>query len=319
MNEINGKVIADSLAPNGTRLTSFVLKFPRMILAEFNTHRALSRNSASSRAIPYTTMLKSTVEDPFIPIKFQKNHSGMQGTEYLEGEQDEEARRLWLLGRDAAVETSKNLHFLSDEYSVEDVLDMETALYKENAVTTKQIVNRMLEPFLWHTVIATGTDWQNYFALRAHTAAEIHIDALAYSMMEAYNNSTPTPLEVGEWHIPFGDTFDESRLAKILPEFPELADPDFAQQTKVKIATARCARVSYLNYEGKDDYSADIKLFNNLKNMGHMSPFEHCAQVPSVVEKWDRSGNFSGQWTQLRKTFTGENKTDERIKLWKTM
>ena len=37
---------------------------------------------------------------------------------------------------------------------------------------TKQIVNRLLEPFMWHTVIVTATDYENFFALRAHEAAE---------------------------------------------------------------------------------------------------------------------------------------------------
>lgn len=48
----DAKILADSLSPDGVRLTTFKVTFPRIVLAEFNTHRMFSRNSASSRAIP---------------------------------------------------------------------------------------------------------------------------------------------------------------------------------------------------------------------------------------------------------------------------
>lgn len=53
---IKAEIIADSINQYGNRITSFVITFPRIVLAEFNTHRALSRNSASSRAIPFNKM-----------------------------------------------------------------------------------------------------------------------------------------------------------------------------------------------------------------------------------------------------------------------
>jgi hypothetical protein len=55
---IDCKILADSVAwHGGERLTTFEVTFPRIVLAEFNTHRMLSRNSASSRAIPVEKML----------------------------------------------------------------------------------------------------------------------------------------------------------------------------------------------------------------------------------------------------------------------
>jgi hypothetical protein len=98
------------------------------------------------------------------------------------------------------------------------------------------------------------------------------------------------------------------------------------QIAKVKIATARCARVSYLNYEGTDDYAKDIALYNRLSSMGHWSPFEHCARAMdadtfenySDVKAYENeiskgwSGNFKG-FIQLRKTFVAENKSDSRV------
>lgn len=291
MKKISASIIADSINEQGQRLTTFVLVFPRIVLAEFNTHRMLSKNSASSRAIPFEKMVKMVKEDPFIPIKWMKDHKGMQGTEYFSDiEIDDKGLDInWLVARDNAVKIATEL---------------------SNIGVTKQICNRLLEPFMWHTVIVTGTEWDNFFALRAHNQAEIHIQELAYRMLDEYNIGTPKKLKVGEWHIPFGDKF---------------AHPDYENIIlRVKIATARCARVSYLNFEGKDDYDADIRLHDILLSSGHMSPFEHCARAMSYDEMFDYSrdvkektelgwsGNFRG-FIQYRKMLQNENKTDNRV------
>ena len=86
MKKIEAKIIADSINQQGDRITTYLLTFPRFILAELNTHRMFSRNSASSRAIPFEKMVKMVQEDPFIPIAWQKDHKGMQGTEYFTNE-----------------------------------------------------------------------------------------------------------------------------------------------------------------------------------------------------------------------------------------
>lgn len=283
-NLISAQVIADSININGDRITSFLLVFPRIILAEFNTHRAFSRNSASSRAIPFKTMLERVEQNPFIPLKWMKDHQGMQGDEYFEGDASENMEFLWLRAKDKAIQQAKMLG---------------------NSGLTKQLVNRLLEPFMYHTVIVTATNYQNFFALRAHEAAEIHIQDLAYKMLDAYNQSTPKRLDWGDWHIPFGDNIDGVRIQE---EFGDVNSSTMLEEYKVKIATARCARVSYINFEGKDDYKADVALFERLKMMGHWSPFEHCAYAT-----YDNTrGNFKG-WEQLRHMFPEENKMDNRV------
>ncbi len=313
----SAEIIADSKNEFGQRMTTFVIEFPRMILAEFNTHRMLSRNSASSRAIPFEKMVKRVEENPFIPLKWMKDHKGMQGNEYFEGDIDtDHLKEVWIEARDAAISNAK---FLSEEG------------------LTKQVCNRLLEPFMWHTVIVTASEWQNFFALRAHEAAEIHMQKIAYMMLEEYNKSTPKELKAGEWHIPFGDKMDEDRLFSFQTHIfgkEEYHIPSI-EELKVKIATARCARVSYLNFEGKDDYEADIKLHNMLSKMGHWSPFEHCARAMSEweTENWHSMGvnlyengaskgskyiqegwcgNFRG-FVQYRKMFGEENKFDLRV------
>lgn len=282
---IEAKIIADSINPKNCRLTTFVVKFPRIVLAEFNTHRALSKNSASSRAISFKRMLEMVKTDPFIPIRFQKDHKGMQGNEYFEGQDHKDCVRDWLNARNKAVEAATNF----------------------THPVTKQIRNRLLEPFMWHTVIVSGTDFQNFFALRAHKDAEIHICELAHKMLAAYNRSDPVSLLSGQWHIPFGENIDENRIKA---EF-NIGDPKDLEQYKAKIAIARCARVSYLNFEGKDDYRADVamceKLFGSIPR--HLSPCEHIAQS---IDGDFHCGNFQG-FRQFRKLFPDENLNDSRV------
>ena len=109
--KIQAKIIADSKSVRGERITTFLLTFPRIILAEFNTHRMFSRNSASSRAIPFKKMVESVETNPFIPIAWQKDHKGMQGTEYLTGEGEiEYAKYLWLTALKDGVQNAQCLH-----------------------------------------------------------------------------------------------------------------------------------------------------------------------------------------------------------------
>lgn len=352
---IQAKVIADSKNEFGNRITTMVVTMPRFILAEFNTHRMLSKNSASSRAIPFEKMVKSVEENPFIPIAWQKDHKGMQGVEYIENPVAVEIRnKQWLRASENAIEQAKLLSREIESYgatSSYSVATLDTKMQDCEGVT-KQLINRLLEPFMYHTVLVTGTEWENFFALRCPTyqpvanttetfrskkdakkrfaseldgvnwlmvnkgQAEIHMMALAEAMYDALNESTPKQLKAGEWHIPFGDDIDEAKLDDALKGIYDIRKDGFwnISDAKIKIATARCARVSYtvVGEEGKAaNYENDIKLHDRLATSGHWSPFEHCAVAMNETfmedsEKW--SGNFKG-FIQYRKTFQGENKT----------
>jgi thymidylate synthase ThyX len=328
MTKISATIVADSKNQFGNRLTTYVLTFPRYILAELNTHRMLSKNSASSRAIPFKKMVQAVIDNPFIPIAWMKDHSGMQGSEYFTEIEAEIIKEDWLHARDSAVKRALSLN--------------EKGL-------TKQLVNRVLEPYMWHTVILSGTEFENFFSLRCSEYADIHIQKLAYEMLEAYNASTPKLLKEGEWHIPFGDKFDEDKLHELA--FAQRGNTDELYEViknvlKIKIAIARCARVSYtvVGEEGKpDNYENDIKLFDRLATSGHYSPFEHVGramndeeyafkssynydldepknEVKFFVEQnevpykgtWGWSGNFRG-FIQYRKTLANENRKDARV------
>jgi len=305
--KINAKIIADSLSPSGSRITTYLLTYPRFIHGELMTHRMFSRNSASSRAIPFKKMVKMAKEDPFIPIAWQKDHKGMQGTEYLEIKPNVFGPvNGWLEARDKAVELANYLNELG---------------------VTKQLCNRLLEPFMWHTVIITATEFENFFALRCpayydgkvnhrsikdylkandsdiekypesywksinQSQAEIHIQALAESMWDAMNESIPEELKSGEWHIPFGEYIDENPKVETELEllsnkihFTSIADSADMEMLKVKIATAMCAKLSYNNHGSIVNFSKDLDLHDMLLRNKHMSPFEHCARVMSDVE-----------------------------------
>ena len=77
------RILLDSVGPSGKRITTWELRYPRMVHAELMTHRVLSRNSASSRAIPNERLIAQVLEDPAIPVWWGKNQSGMQAREEL--------------------------------------------------------------------------------------------------------------------------------------------------------------------------------------------------------------------------------------------
>lgn len=258
---INSNIVyADGSHP---RCTTFDLTFWRALLAEFNTHQMIVKSSASSRAIPFKKMVAKVKETPFIPMRFQKDHSGMQGNEYLEGEEKEHAIHNWLVFKEVAIENATDFNDFNK--------------------VTKQLANRLLEPFMWHEVLCTATEYENFFALRASEFAEIHFADLAYKMLDAYNQSQPTELLGGEWHLPYGDQIDNRELYDITLG---LNDGDFRFQRhflyaqneiKLKVSAARCARKSYktLGDNPTIDLSKDIQLHDSLTNNGHYSPAAH--------------------------------------------
>ena len=106
---IKAEIVAHSINEQGDELISVMATFPRIILAEVNTHRMLSKNTSSSRAIPFAKMVETIQNDPFIPIAWQKEHKGMQGTEYFTNDSDIALlEQNWLKGRDYAITPSSN-------------------------------------------------------------------------------------------------------------------------------------------------------------------------------------------------------------------
>jgi len=252
----DAKVLADSRSPTGYRLTTLEATFPRFVLAEFNTHRVFSRNSASSRAIPIAKQLRRVLEEPYVPIEFGSNQPGMQAGAALSGAKRDAAEREWLLARDDAVRRVLGLVADPDAISADDDL-FEALGQVEEAIRNraqpdewlnvhKQVANRLLEPFMWHTVIVTATEWDNFWNLRCHPDAQPEIRLTAEAMRAAIEASEPAELGLNDWHLPL-----------IRPEDREQAT---SIEDLIKISAGRCARVSYLTHAGKRDLEAHIRL-----------------------------------------------------------
>lgn len=265
---IKAEVILDSVSPAGDRLTTVEVTFHRWELSSLNTHRAFSRNSASSRAIPVRKEIERIRTNGIaFPLEWGTNQPGMQAGPPLEGDTLREARELWQVAAENAMAVAERLAELN--------------LHKE-------LVNRLLEPFMWHTVIISSTEWENFFRQRCHPKAQAEIRVPAEKIRDAIDSSFPTLVQNGEWHLPY--LLDEER--KELP----------VHEARM-VSVARCARVSYLNHRGERSVEDDLRLYEKLitdnyasDDPPHFSPTEHVA-TPALFQS--AFGNFSGWW-QLR-------------------
>ena len=292
---IKAEIVADSLSPQGDRLTSVLVTMPRIILSEMNTHRMLSKNTSSSRAIPFKKMVEAVQNNPFIPIAWQKEHIGMQGTEYLTEKEDiEYAIGTWLHARDAAIQEAK--------------------IITSGASVTKQLANRLLEPFMWTTMLITGSreGWDNFFKLRNPVyeteigvfkskrdalisyaeggvmanlpttdlewlqinkgQAEIHIIDLAEKIYDCIQESVPKQLK-NEWHIPFEDKINELY-------------PNLTLEDKIKVSVGMAANTSYTIVGDGSIITLEkaTRIHDKCKELSHSSVFEHCARAMSDEE-----------------------------------
>lgn len=272
------KILADSVNEAGNRLTTFELTYPRFVHAQLMTHRLFSRNAASSRAIPTKRLLERIEDDPAMPLHWGRNQRGMQAREELDAHTRNHAEDLWILARDSAVHYAREMATLG---------------------VHKQIVNRLVEPWMFITVIVSATEFDNWYHLRTEDA-QPEIAWVAGEMAKQAEESEPEILLPGDWHLPLVETRDW--MSDLFVERYELPEDDPMMEL-VKISTARCARVSYLTHDGKRDIEADIALHDRLRASGHWSPFEHAAMAMATDYRY---GNFFG-FKQYRKFFTDEH------------
>ena len=284
----SAKVVCDSVSPAGVRLTTIEVSFARFALAELNTHRAFSRSSASSRAIPARKQIRRVVDDPFVPLVWASEQRGMQGGEELAGWRRLAAEATWRAASLGAVGMAKAMVGLG---------------------VHKSIANRLIEPFSWHTAIVTATDWDGFFAQRCSPLAQPELRVAAEAMRDALDTSTPTPLRLGDWHLPYITDEDRRDARSLAPEH-EVPALELLKAASV----GRCARVSYLTHDGRRDLEADIDLYWKLVHARppHASPLEHvatpCGHGPHRYPRTHR-GNLRG-WDQLRHLVLHEPRPD---------
>jgi thymidylate synthase ThyX len=266
------KVLLDSVSPAGVRLVTMEVRYPRFIHAEFMTHRMFSRNAASSRALPIRKMIAAVREEPAMPVYWGKNQSGMSARQEIDLEARSRAQAEWRRALENALASAERLS------------DSDIDLHK-------QLVNRILEPFAWITVVVTATEWANFFTQRCHPDAQPEIKHLADMMLAEFRRSVPAPVAADEWHTPLIQPDERSLDAEV----------------RKRISVARCARVSYLTHEGTRDHEKDLELFDRLVAggaNGHWSPFEHVATP--LERASEHSGNLRG-WEQFRMFFPAQN------------
>jgi len=212
-------------------------------------------------------MIAMVKENPAMPVFWGKNRRGMSAAEEMDDVTS--SKELWLEARDNAVEVAQKM--------------LDLGMHK-------QIVNRILEPWKWMTVIVTATQFSNFFALRDHEDAQPEIAHIARMWKVAIDESVSVKRE---HHIPYIQEDEQ----------------DMDTEEKLKISTARCARVSYLTHDGVRSIDKDLELYERLRTGGgggHWSPFEHPARAMALKTGMvARSGNFTN-WKQWRKTFEGE-------------
>lgn len=272
-------ILASESATTGIRLTTMAITMPKSLVAELNTHRAFSRNSASSRAMPILKVIEQVAHTPYTPPRFGKHNTGMQPAGYFDEDEAFDLEWRWVDSARRAAESAVTLAFSAyDAQKIIQRLDRGESLVglEVTPLVAKEVVNRLLEPFMTTRVIVSSTEWENFLTLRDHPDAQIDMQMIARAVRRVLDDAEYEILQEGEWHLPFLDDCD-----KALP-----------LEEQVLLSASACAKVSYL----RDGVPMGIDSATRLWGAGHLSPFEHTARVQSVAPTL---GNFRG-WEQAR-------------------
>lgn len=286
-NGISCKVITDSISEKEIRMTTFELIYPRMIHSEFMTHRMISKNASSSRAVPIQKAIENVINNPAYPVYWGKNQAGMQAKEELVGDDKNSANDLWKKGIDFSINLVKEFEILGIH---------------------KQIASRWLETGQMIKVVASGTDWSNLMYLRDDEEAQPEFQELARCVRLCFEQSVPTLLYPDEWHVPYVKSYRNSSGTVM---YFDSDDVEIDVETAKKISGSCCAQVSYRRLNDSREKALEIydKLFSGRKP--HMSPVEH--QATPIFKNWEHgvthldrngkfhSGNLNG-WIQYRQT-----------------
>lgn len=274
-------VIADSIYKR-KRLVTFEFTMAKCVVAELNTSRSLSRNSASSRAIPSDRIISAIESDPFIP-EWTIANKGMVAAGPLPPQLATEATEDCLAARDYMIAYAKR---------------------QVARGVSKQDANRYLEPWMFTTIVATGTDraWEWFFKLRDHGDADPKIGKAAKLMHEAYDASTPEELSDGEWHLPYIGGRDFQNVLALEGKQPFISHLNSLAISGINgprvnwydillahMSAARCARISYLRQHEDRSVEDEVKRACELVKSGHWSPTEHQA---IVMPGHNQGGNF---------------------------
>lgn len=256
----DARVVLDSISPAGARVITSELTYPLIIHNELLTHRVLSRSAASNRAIPATRLIEEVKNNPFVPIRFGRNTSGMQDKGVVVDD-PEAAKAAWLCGRDSAVAIAEELLRLK---------------------VHKQLTNRVLGPYQWITTIVTSTSLAWMWKLRHHADAQPEFYYLMQLWGAALKGSRPVERLC---HFPY---LREDEVDRPIDEQKKISTARCARISYLTRDETRPVEAEFNLYDRLLQPGADF---------GHMGPFEHPALA--LADRYQTSGNFIG-WMQHR-------------------
>ena len=263
----SARVVLDSISPDGVRLTTLEVEMPRYLVAQLNTHRAFSRNSASSRAMPIPTVIHRAIDNPVEPAVWAANGAGMQPRGELTGLRKLAAKALWRTGRYAVIGIAYGLAVVG---------------------LHKQYTNRWLEMHVMTKVLISSTEWENFFDLRIDAAAQCDMAEVAMAIKKALTFSHPVSVTYNTWHLPYVGHVDGSK-------------PKLSLYKAIAVSASMCAQVSYRSVD--DTPAKAMRVCRALlggKKI-HASPFEHVSVCEPATMQWVRQRtNFNPAWTQAR-------------------
>ena len=274
---ITAKVICDSISEQGIRITTLEVEAPRIVLAEINTHNAISKNCSSTRAITLKKAIQQIRDNGFEPLYLGKKQSGMSAEIEIDSESKLHALYLWSEAKDEMIH-------------IVERLDEECELHK-------QISGRLLEPFQMVKQVLTATDWENFFNLRLHRDSQPEICMLAYKIYKAIEASVPNTLRCGEFHLPYLEISQDQYNPKNTYYYIWNVDNTGTEtdgykfentltlDQAIKYSITRCASVSYRTEEMTLEKSQDIYKRLLEADVLHSSPAEHVATP--IVEKFE--------------------------------
>lgn len=268
--QVSARIIAHTKsAVTGIEMKTFEWEYPRIILAEVNTHKALGKNTSSSRAIPVKTLLEQVRNNPSMPVRFGAANSGMQ---------------------DNGVHTALVKHPFLDVHlpaeeawrdAIAEASEWQEAFY--NAGYAKQVCNRLTEAGQRIKQVVSGTDFENVWWLRDHDAADPTIAALIKCARQALEASTPTVLQPGEWHVPYyNDGVWKFHQTVCMTPGGRVAVDKFGHSLEhaLIISASCCAQASYRKLDDTIEKARSVYARLNLHGEEpddpvHASPLEH--------------------------------------------
>lgn len=273
-------------------LISYTGWVPKIILAQINTHRTLSKNAASSRAISLYKNIRNAIERPYLPV-YSKNKVGMSGD---------------CIDDIKLIKELLEYHFEMLYYTITKIVNLND-IHKQN-------VNRYLEPYVMIPVVITGSyisyhnninsGWKQFIDLRHSENAQHEIQFIAKIVKDVYeyykslialdliqeirldyNNKIDYNIEdyhaiikKSKIHIPFKSDFYEKVLSNYELDLEQTSAYELINDKNVLVLAAKIARLSTITYH-QGNIEKDIDLGNRLIKERHMSPFEHiCFYAP---------------------------------------